>query len=92
MGLGQQLLVLVGLSGLAISQPLLSLLGDNPTVFTFHNVGGGRLVLYAIAVAVLPPFVLWLPAVAVHAVAPAGSLAALRLGRRPVGPRAGGVE
>lgn len=55
----RELLVLLGLTGFAISQPMLALLGDDPTVFTFHGVEGPLLVLLAIGLALLPPLVLW---------------------------------
>jgi hypothetical protein len=55
----RQLLVLLGLTGLAISQPLLSLMGQNPTVLAFYGVDGRWLVLYAVGLVVLPPAILW---------------------------------
>ncbi|MGH3927087.1 MAG: hypothetical protein ACRDTT_30175, partial [Pseudonocardiaceae bacterium] len=55
-----ELLVLLGLSGFAFSQPMLSLLGDNPLVFTFYDVEGVGLVLFAIALTFVPPMALWL--------------------------------
>jgi hypothetical protein len=54
-----RLLTLLGLTGLAVSQPLLSALGEQPTVFTFNRVEGLALVAFAIVVAVVPPLVLW---------------------------------
>jgi hypothetical protein len=55
----RELLVILGLTGFAISQPMLSLLGENPTVFTFHGVDGPLLVVFALGLALLPPLVLW---------------------------------
>lgn len=55
-----ELLVLLGLSGFAFSQPMLSLLGDNPLVFTFYDVEGVGLVLFTIALTFVPPMALWL--------------------------------
>jgi hypothetical protein len=64
----RQLLVLLGLTGFAISQPMLSLLGDNPTAFTFYGVEGASLVAFALVVALVPPLVLWAVGLAVTAV------------------------
>lgn len=60
-----QLFALVGLTGLAISQPLLSVLGENPSLFVFDNVDGWRITAFALAVAVVPPLVLWLAVIAI---------------------------
>lgn len=54
-----RLLALAGLSGFAVSQPLLSVAGQNPTIFTFAGVGRAELVLFALVVALGPPLVLW---------------------------------
>jgi hypothetical protein len=56
---GQRLLVLAGLTGFAIGQPLLSVLGDDPTTLAHHGVEGASLVLFAVGVALVPPLVLW---------------------------------
>ena len=53
------LLVITGLSGFAISQPVLSVLGDHPTLFTSSGVDGVTLVVFVLAVAFVPPLVLW---------------------------------
>lgn len=58
----RQLLVLAGLAGFAISQPILGLLGDEPTILARHGIEGRELVLLAIVVAFVPPLVLWIPA------------------------------
>ena len=55
----QRFLVLLGLTGLAVSQPLLSALGEQPTVFVFNRVSGFGLVVFAVVVAFVPPLVLW---------------------------------
>lgn len=55
-----QLLALLGLTGFAVSQPLLAVAGDEPTLFTFAGVSGWGLVTFALIVAVVPPLVLWL--------------------------------
>ncbi|MDZ7734218.1 MAG: hypothetical protein U5R31_15105 [Acidimicrobiia bacterium] len=51
--------MLLGLTGFAISQPLLSVLGSSPTIFVFHRVTGWTLVWLALAIALVPPLVLW---------------------------------
>ena len=71
-GLGH-VLVVFGLTGFAISQPLLSLLGDNPAVFTFHRLDGLDLVLFGLVVVLFPPVV----------------LSALVVGASAIGPRTG---
>lgn len=58
-GAGGRLLELFALTGFAISQPMLSVLGGNPTVFTFHKVTGWTIVWIALAIALLPPLALW---------------------------------
>jgi hypothetical protein len=62
------LLTLLGLTGFAVSQPLLSVAGENPPLFTSHHVDGWGLVLVALAVALVPPLLLWFVVVAVGAV------------------------
>jgi Sulfatase len=57
---GRRLLELAALTGLAVVQPLLDVLGRSPETFIFRGVGGGDLVVFAVAVAVLPALVLWL--------------------------------
>ena len=51
--------MLLGLTGFAISQPLLSVLGDDPTTLALHDIEGLSLLLFALLVAVVPPVVLW---------------------------------
>jgi hypothetical protein len=60
-----QLCALLGLTGFAISQPLLSATGDSPTLFVFTDVDGLSLVGFALVVAFVPPLVLWLVVVGV---------------------------
>ena len=55
-----QLLVVAGLSGLALVQPVLELLGENPTALQFRGLEGTRIALFAAALVVVPPLVLWL--------------------------------
>lgn len=65
-----QLLVVAGLSGLALVQPVLELLGENPTALQFRGLEGTRIALFAAALVVVPPLVLWLVGRAVTAVRP----------------------
>jgi len=59
-----QLFALLGLTGFALGQPILSLAGENPTLFAYSNVDGWRLVVFALVVALVPPLLLWLAVVA----------------------------
>lgn len=54
-----QLLMITGLTGFAVSQPLLSVAGESPATFAFRSVEGLQLVLFALAVAFVPPLVIW---------------------------------
>lgn len=62
--IGSSFLILLGLSALAIAEPALSVFGNSPGVFIFHNIDGYLSVLaYAIAVILIPPvagILLWL--------------------------------
>ena len=51
---------LLALTGLAITQPVLDVLGSSPETFVFRGVQGGQIVLFALAVALVPAAVLWL--------------------------------
>jgi hypothetical protein len=53
------LLVLFGMTGFAISQPLLAVFGDNPELFAFQSVTGGTILWFAALVAFGAPLVLW---------------------------------
>ena len=55
-----RLLTLFGLTGFAISQPLLSVLGDNPATFVSFGVDDWRIVAFGLAIVILPPTILWL--------------------------------
>ncbi len=55
----QQFLVVVGLTGFAFTQPLLSLLGENPTLFSRYRVTDSAMVVFGLALAVVPPVLLW---------------------------------
>jgi len=55
-----QILVLLGLTGFTITEPLLSIFGANPTLFYFHNLDSPLLILsYALIIALLPPLCCW---------------------------------
>ncbi len=54
-----QLAALLGLTGFAVSQPVLSVAGENPTLFTFAGLKGSALVVFALVVAFVPPLILW---------------------------------
>ena len=58
---------LLVLATLAISQPLLSILGENPTFFTAHSSSPGQIVAFAILVALAPALVLSAVMLAGHA-------------------------
>jgi hypothetical protein len=60
-----QLLALLGLTGFAISQPLLAVAADNPSMFTFAGVRGWSLLALVLVIAVVPPLVLWVGVVAI---------------------------
>src|SRR5687768_3738124 len=55
----RQLLVIAGLSGFAISQPVLGLLGDAPTILARYGIEGPRLVGLAVVIAFVPPLLAW---------------------------------
>lgn len=52
--------VLVGLSGVAITQPLLELLGENPTFFVAGHYSSGQVITLALVVGLVPSAVLFL--------------------------------
>lgn len=60
-----RLLVVAGLCGLAVAQPLLELLGDSPSTFQYRGVTGTQIAWFALGVVVLPPLTLWLVGVLV---------------------------
>ncbi|HEX6568186.1 MAG TPA: sulfatase-like hydrolase/transferase [Acidimicrobiales bacterium] len=49
--------VLFGLAGVAVTQPLLELFGDNPTFFVAGRYGRGQILAFAVVIAVLPALV-----------------------------------
>ncbi len=53
-GVGLDTAVLFGLAGLAITQPMLDLFGNNPTFFVAGNYGRRNTVTFALVVAILP--------------------------------------
>jgi Sulfatase len=50
---------LLALTGLAITQPVLDVLGNSPETFVFRGVDGAQLVVFALLVALLPGLALW---------------------------------
>ena len=56
----RRLLELAALSGLALVQPMLDVLGNSPETFVFRRVDGVDLVVFAFVVAVGPALGLWL--------------------------------
>lgn len=49
--------VILGLSALAIAQPLLDLFGQNPEFFVAGNYSGGQIVWFALLITFIPPLV-----------------------------------
>jgi hypothetical protein len=60
----QLLLEVLGLTALAITQPVLSVFGDSPETFVTHATSRRDIVLFAVIVAVVPALVIWLVEVA----------------------------
>lgn len=58
-GRGRSLLELAGVCGLAITQPLLADFGAAPDWFVFHGVPASTIVWFGLAVALVPPVVVW---------------------------------
>jgi arylsulfatase A-like enzyme len=54
-----RLMVLLGLTGFALSQPLLAVLGEEPTWFTFRDADTAEVVAFSVLVALVPPLALW---------------------------------
>ena len=65
-----RLLHVLALCTLAITQPLLDILGDNPTFFTAHDSSSAQVVWLAAVVALVPALVLGSVEVGVHAASP----------------------
>ena len=51
-------LAVIGLTGFAISQPLLAVFGDNPSTLSFHHAGRNELVALAVLIGIVPPLIL----------------------------------
>jgi hypothetical protein len=66
-GLLGRFLIVAGLCGLAVAQPILDLLGRNPATFRFNRIEPTGIVLFAIGVVVVPPLVLWAAGEGAHA-------------------------
>lgn len=52
--------VLIGIAGITITQPLLSLLGENPTFFVAGGYRPSHIIAFALAVAFVPPTLMFL--------------------------------
>lgn len=65
-----ELLVLCGLTGFAITQPVLSVLGEEPEFFTFRRSTGVAIVATSLLIALVPATVLWLCTFAVGRIRP----------------------
>lgn len=52
-----QALVILGLAGLAVAQPMLDLFGSNPPFFVTGNYSSGQIVAFALIITLLPPLV-----------------------------------
>ena len=50
-------LIILGLSGLAVTQPLLDLFGNNPEFFVAGNYSRGQIIAFALLVVLVPPLV-----------------------------------
>ncbi|MET0881073.1 MAG: sulfatase, partial [Acidimicrobiales bacterium] len=55
----QPFLELLGLSGLAVAQPLLAVFGDAPDYFVFQGSSSRDIVVFAVVIVLAPPLVLW---------------------------------
>lgn len=53
------LFVLAGLWAFAVTQPLLSILGEEPSFFLMRRTSEAALILFALALALVPPVLLW---------------------------------
>jgi Sulfatase len=50
-------LMILGLSGLAVTQPLLDLFGNNPEFFVAGNYSRGQIVAFALLITLVPPLI-----------------------------------
>jgi Sulfatase len=66
-----QILVLLGLTGFTITEPLLSIFGANPTLFYFHNLDSPLpIISYALIIALLPALCCWAITAVAHRLNP----------------------
>lgn len=65
-----RLLVLLGATGFAIGQPVLSMVGANTELFLLNDVDGPAVLVVGLAIALVPPLVLWLVTLGVSAMRP----------------------
>lgn len=73
----RQSLQIFGVASLAIAQPLLALLGENPTYFVAHGAGPLDIVTFAVAIVLLPALAFIIPVLLVRLISRrAGDIAA----------------
>jgi hypothetical protein len=65
-----RLLELLGLTGLAVAEPILQAFGDDPATFIANRIDSQGVVVFALAVALLPALVLWAIELVVERIAP----------------------
>ena len=65
-----RLAALIGVAGVAIAQPVLDSFGKSPETFVFRDAEGLDLVLFGLAVVLVPPLVVWWVGVFAGMVAP----------------------
>jgi hypothetical protein len=63
-------LALLGATGLAIAHPVLDAFGKSPEAFVFRHADSSDLVLFAVAIALVPPTVLWMVGLLIGIVLP----------------------
>lgn len=75
-----RLLVLFGVAGLAITQPLLDLFGGNPEFFVATNLSSGQILTLALIVTIVPALLVWAVVAVVARVHPRAGDVAFALG------------
>lgn len=67
---GRYLLEVLALTGFALAQPVLDPLGRSPETFVARQVGSRGIVVFGLAVALVPPLLVWLVAAAFRVAGP----------------------
>src|SRR3954453_7007123 len=77
-----RLAALLGVTGLAVAQPVLHAFGESPETFIFRTVEGAGVLRFGLLITFVPPLVVWLGGVAVGLVQPRlrGPVHALSIG------------